>query len=138
LPIYESICDTCRKAIEWIGKYEQAEPFCECGKQMRRAPSRFGIVWTGPLTTKYNNKKLEYAHVEEHTAYRIKSSRSGKPEPVRITNWQERREFMKAEGLVGVEDLGDKFEASSTGKMPGTDIKVDHDPTVTITRGPSE
>jgi hypothetical protein len=35
-----------------------------------------------------------------------------------------------------VEDLGTKFEATSTGKMPGTDIKVEHDPTVTITREP--
>jgi hypothetical protein len=141
MPLFESECAGCGTYLEWSGKWDQEEPFCHaCGVQMRRMPSQFGIVWTGPLSaSKYNDNKLEGAHVEEHTAYRIKSTRNpdGSPEQVRITNWQERKEFMKAEGLVGIEDVG-KIEATETGKHQGKDIKFKYDPTVTITRGPAE
>jgi hypothetical protein len=121
VPLFESACEECRITVEWMGKYDAPEPFCGgCGHEMHRLPSKFKVIWTGAMSaSKYGDSKLGN-NFDSHTAYRIKTSRSGAPEPVLIDSWQKRKEFMKAEGLVGVEDLGSDFQPSSDGMRPGT------------------
>lgn len=132
MPIYESYCQRCQRTQEWYAKHfvEITEnPFCDqCGDPMLRGASRFGVVFSGPITKKYNdNMKADSYHQEGHWAYRIKSSKDGNPEPVYIETFQQQKEFCRAEGLVNPKDLPN-MEADSEGKfrsnagvgMPGT------------------
>jgi|WetSurMetagenome_2_1015567.scaffolds.fasta_scaffold742858_2 hypothetical protein len=93
---------------------------------MQRVVSAFQVVFTGPITKRYNDPKSENPDQEGHWAFRKRSSVSGNPEAVFIETWQDRREFMKQEGLVGYEDVGPidsspdgKWSSTRTGK-PGT------------------
>ena len=127
MPIFESGCEECELITEWMGHFDADEPFCpECGKQMRRLPSKFRVVWTGPLSSKYNDSKLPGAHLEGHWAYKLRNTRDGKPEKVWIDTWQKRKEYMKSEGLVGIEDTG-RIEPRDTGKFAGKDIVIPED-----------
>lgn len=105
MPLFESSCisQSCPLAgqvTEWLGKYEDPEPLCTCGTPMTRLVSRFGVIWTGALTSKYVDRSLEGGHGDGgHWAYRTKNTASGKPEPVYIETFQQQREYCKAEGL---------------------------------------
>jgi predicted nucleic acid-binding Zn ribbon protein len=120
VPVYESYCRSCHSIKEWYAKHftDVAEnPFCDCGEPMVRVASRFGVVFSGTITTKYNdNRGVDSAHQEGHWAYRVKSSKSGHPEPVFIETFQQQREFCKEEGLVNPKDLPN-MEADSEGKF---------------------
>jgi hypothetical protein len=82
-------------------------------------------VWTGEITTKYNDKNADGYHQEGHWAYRVRSSMSGEPEPVWIDTFQKQKEFCKQEGLVNPKDLPTHADVSDDGKrlrsrgMPG-------------------
>ena len=133
MPIYEGTCvnTTCeaRGCIrEWYVKSSQVgmkKPCPSCSAALKRTPSRFGIVWTGELTTKYNDKGSENYHQEGHWAYKVRSSTSGEPEPVWIDTFQKQKEFCKQEGLVNPKDLPTHADVSADGKklrsrgMPG-------------------
>lgn len=132
MPLFESQCEFCEGVIEWRGKWDDPEPFCDrCGSEMKRLPSKFKIIWTGPLTTKYNDNKLEGAHLDAHWGTNRDGSRTW------IDTFEKRKAFMKKNKFLGIEDVG-RIEARDTGKWAGTDIKVEHDPTVTIARAPAE
>jgi hypothetical protein len=127
MPVFESQCPDCGHIEEWYGRYEQADPFCGlCGLEMRRIVSRPNVVFTGALSaSKYNNPNLpgcdqKVAHMDEQVVWRIRSSKTGRPERCVLRTWEDRRKFMKEEKLVGVEDVGDKFEASTDGRFSGT------------------
>lgn len=87
--------------------------------------SRFGIVFTGPITARYNDPKRENAHQEGFWVYRQRSSISGQPEPVFLNDWQQLREFNKAEGLSAPGEVPTNSTISADGKrilsngMPG-------------------
>lgn len=130
MPIYESYCRECTRIKEWYSGHFadiHENPFCECGEPMIRVASRFGVIFTGAITTKYNDRSAENYHQEGHWAYRVKSSKTGHPEPVWIESFQQQKEFCKQEGLVNPSELP-KMEADSEGKfrsnagvgMPGT------------------
>jgi len=107
MPIYESACATrdCAEfgvVNEWLARSaDSPELDCvSCGKPMERRVSRFGVIWTGPITSRYLQKGMEGENGDgSHWMYRTKGTKSGKPEPVLITTFQEQRDFAKAEGL---------------------------------------
>lgn len=142
MPIFESACDTCINTQEWLGKFDEDDPLCQrCGVQMRRLPSRFRVVFTGPLSaSKYNNPNLpgadpRQAYLDGHWVTRVRSSKTGKPEREFIDTHEKRRKFMKEEGLVGIEDFGDKVEARASGKWAhAEEPEIPDDPTVQVVR----
>lgn len=132
MPIREGYCEnpdcpSFRQLREWLDKAEpRVKPCPTCGSALFRLVSRFGIVWTGHLTTKYNDKRSEDYHQEGHWAYRVRSSQSGEPEPVWIDSFQKQKEFCKEEGLVNPKDLPTNADISADGRklrsqgMPGS------------------
>lgn len=121
MPVYESYCEDCKRVEEWYAKHFvdiDQNPFCAvCGAPMRRVASAFSVVFTGPITKKYNdNMRADNYNQEGHWAYRVKSSKSGNPEPVYIETFQQQKEFCREEGLVNPKDLPN-MEADSEGKF---------------------
>jgi hypothetical protein len=83
---------------------------------MKRLISRFGIVWTGPLS-KYNDPTKE-AHnqcEDGHYAWRVRSSRSGNPEKVYLRTRQDQVRFVKEEGLLDPAECPANADISADG-----------------------
>ena len=101
MPIFELHCPACHTIREeYFRHWYDQDPACPaCGGLRERMASRFGVVFTGPLTARYNNPRREGAHMEGYYAYRKRSSISGQPESVFIDSWDAHRAFQKAEGL---------------------------------------
>jgi predicted nucleic acid-binding Zn ribbon protein len=128
MPLFESGCTACGTVREWYAKLSTSpDPDC-CGAPMRRLISRFGIVWTGPIS-KYNDPTKERVNQTKdgsHWVWKVRSSKSGHPEKVLITNRQEQREFVKAEGLLDPAECPANADISSDGHrlssqgMPGS------------------
>lgn len=118
MPIYENWCPACSVRREFFShRVTEENPPCEsCGGTTGRIISSFQIIWTGPLTAKYNDPKLEGAEREGHWAWRRRSSLSGNPEPVYIDSFQKQTEFCKEEGLINPKDLPRNLEVSADGK----------------------
>jgi hypothetical protein len=100
-----------------------------CGGATDRLIGRPNIVFTGVISARYNDKNVENPHQEGHWQWRKKSSVSGKPEPVFISDWQTQKEFCKAEGLANPREMPRNMEIASDGKgvlntrgMPGTEL----------------
>lgn len=115
MPLYEVICTNqscphCGQLVEafYPSMVDSWEVPCqECGALAKRMPSRFGTVWLGsPNDQRYKIHKgrPEYWN-DYHIAYRVRSSKSGKPEPVVITSWEEQKRFCKEEGLYNPREL---------------------------------
>lgn len=133
MPIYEYAClGNCPSYGEVTEEYfhsrDHEAPICEqCGGRKEKLVSQFAVVFTGPLSAKYNDPKLEGAHKEGHWGWRRKSARDfDKPEPVWLDSWEKRKRFMAEEHLIGYEDVGPvegtrdgKWSRTRTG-MPGT------------------
>lgn len=127
MPIREFACETdgCPEqgiVRENYFRTSDPDPTCEaCGTVKRLQISRFGIVWTGPLTTRYNDPKLEYAHREGNWMY-TRQTPDGKPKAVFIDSVQKSKEFAKQEGLVSPFSLNapGNMEISSDGKTATT------------------
>lgn len=118
MPIYELECPKCVREFEtYVPHYDSPNPECpDCKVATERKISKFKVVFTGDLSAaKYNDSKLEYANLEGHWGYRKRSSKiPGKLEPVWIDSWSKRKQFMKDEKLLGVEDVGN-IEGSADG-----------------------
>ena len=79
----------------------------------------------GPITARYNDKKIGGHHVEGHFAVQ-KKTLDGKERTVWIDSWEKQKQFCKEEGLVLPSDLpttptlraGNNKEWSTMG-MPG-------------------
>lgn len=134
MPIREFACETqgCFEhgiVRENFFHVSDPDPTCEsCGMVKKQRISRFGIVWTGPLTTRYNDKRLESAHVEGHWQY-SRNTPDGKPKPVWIDSVQKSKEFAKSEGLVspfslnapsGGMEISDDGKKATTQGQPGS------------------
>jgi predicted nucleic acid-binding Zn ribbon protein len=122
MPIFENMCrqEGCEAAgdpFEWYAATrDKPDPICaRCGSSTVRLISSFAVVFTGAITKKYNDPKLENYHQEGHTAWRRRSSKSGKPEPVRIETFEDQRRFCKEEGLVDPRETG-PLEAAADGR----------------------
>ena len=121
MPIYESACRACGDAREWYAPLSTSpDPDC-CGQPMSRLISVFHVVFTGPITARYNDKKLEGSHKEGFTAWRVHSAKDPRcPEPVHITSFSDRKQFMKDEGL---EEVPSNATISGVGE-DGQGVKV--------------
>ena len=127
MPLHEFLCPSCKSVEElFFHRSPDEDPPCPvCLGPRTRLASRFAVVFTGPLTARYNDPKKENAHMEGFWDYRVRSSVSGVPEPVFISDWAELRAFRKAEQLSMPGDVptnatmsADGRTISSTG-MPG-------------------
>jgi putative FmdB family regulatory protein len=117
MPIYEALCERCNVKTEWYAKSrtDENKPCRCCGGETRRLASAFGVIWTGAITPKYtDHNKPDSAG--PHWAYRVRSSKSGNPEPVLIDTWAKQKQFCKEEGLVVPSDLPSNAEVSADGK----------------------
>jgi len=136
MPLLEAICDcsSCSirgKPVEHFYHHfdDTPLPCAECGSPTRRIASRFGVIWTGPISARYNDRDSANAHQEGHWAWRRRSSKSGKPEPIFLNDWQQQKEFCKEEGLANPREMPRNFEIAADGKtvkssvgMPGCEI----------------
>lgn len=136
MPVYESCCSDVDclvrgRRVEWYAPTsEKADPPCgECGTQTQRLVSRFGVVWARPFSF-YNDKTKDGAAMDSHTVWRKRSTRraDGKPEIVRINNFQEQAAYCREEQLLNPRDLPANAEPSRDGMkltsagMPGQEI----------------
>lgn len=119
---YEYGCLKCGATQErYVPRFTTPNPPCEdpaCGGETAKLVSGFAIIFTGPLTAKYNDRTLEGAHQEGHWATALRTP-DGKPKAVWIDSFQAQREFCRAEGLVNPKDLPSHAEATSDKKLSG-------------------
>lgn len=131
MPVYEHACSasTCvRYAMvteNYFSRSTAEMPQCAaCGNREVKLISNFGVVFTGPLTAKYNERGSENPHQEGHWAFK-KNTKDGIPKPVWISDFDAQRRFCKEEGLVNPKDIPTHAEVSDDGKklnsrgMPG-------------------
>ncbi len=118
MPIFELACHACRTTRDvFLSKWDDADPVCErCGGQQERLMSNFSVVFSGPITARYCDKNKEGAHADGFWAYRKLSSVSGQPEPVYINDWQQLRDFNRAEGLAAPGEAPTHATISADGK----------------------
>lgn len=125
MPLYEHFCpnNRCRAfaVVEehYFSSMSSQDPPCDtCGTKKKRCISDFAIPLNGLITARYNDPKLEGSHMEGHFAWRKKTP-DGVPQKVWIETFEQRKKFMKEEGLVGYEDTG-PIAHDSNGKRSST------------------
>jgi hypothetical protein len=135
MPIYELACgnESCPEYARVFEKYystsDKPDPVCACGQQTRRLISSFSVVFSGPITRKYLNPKIEgYDRMADGTHWQFETrgpdGQKCDPRPVKIETFQQQREFAKRNGLVDPSSIGE-CEVHSDGKgvstrgMPG-------------------
>jgi hypothetical protein len=125
VPLFDHVCDSTecvrRGEIEehYFRHASDPEPLCaSCGVPQRRLLSLVNPVFVGEITARYNDKSSEKPHEEGHWAYRKRSTRNadGSPERVRISTWQQQKEYCKAEGLVNPKELPSNVSMGADGK----------------------
>jgi len=118
VPVFEDRCSACGRIVEWYAKLSTSpDPDC-CGAPMRRMISRFGIVWTGPIS-KYNDPTKERCNQTDdgsHWVWRVRSSKSGHPERQLISSIAEQKAFCREEGLTLPSDTPANADISSDGR----------------------
>jgi putative FmdB family regulatory protein len=126
MPVFEYFCHKCGSTEEiYVRHWDDPAPCPACGMEREKMMSRFGIVFTGPITRKYMDTKRDGYHMEGFWAYRKRSSISGQPEPVFISTFDELKAFNKAEGLAAPGEVPTNATISADGRkltssgMPG-------------------
>jgi hypothetical protein len=105
MPRYDIACqnDACEQfgvVREATFHMDESAPACQsCGVPQEKQVTLFNMAFSGSITARYNDPKLEGAHVEGHWMYE-RNTPDGKPKPVFIDTWQKQREFCKRENLV--------------------------------------
>lgn len=136
MPLREEICT--RPACPGEGVVEERfyhsaalspRPCEHCGGTMERLASRFGVVWTGPLTQRYRDRDKEGYHAPEGMDVWTRKSTGGKPKPLHLNDWSDVRRYCKAEGLADPREVGRNVAVSDDGKSlksgmgePGVEI----------------
>ena len=107
MPLKEYACEACGAIEErYMRRWDTPPPDCPvCLGPRTELASRFGVVFTGRITARYNEPGRENSHMEGFWTYRKRSSVSGQPEPVFIEDWQQLKNFNKAEGLAAPGDV---------------------------------
>lgn len=125
MPIKEHACATADcadygKVSERFFHTSTPDPVCDyCGKPMAQMISHFQVVFTGPITARYNDRKLENAH-REGTWIEEKNAPGG-PKWTYVDDWQTRKRILKQEGLVegGVAEVSSDGKHISSAGLPG-------------------
>lgn len=103
-----------------VRHFDAPDPDCEtCGAKRKRAISTFGIVRTGILSRKYNDRKLEGSTMEGHWVKATDPATGKRTKDVFIETFQQQKEFCKQEGYHNPWDLG-PAEAGADGKSIST------------------
>lgn len=117
MPIYEYSCQTCGDVVEKIMSLTAPDPGCDhCGGPRRKCVSQFAITGTGVLTTKYNDPRLENAHMEGHWVKATDPKTGKRTVPVFIETFQQQREYCKQEGFYNPGEVGQVEMISNDGK----------------------
>jgi putative FmdB family regulatory protein len=117
MPIYEMLCNTCGDVVEKIQSFSAPDPACEvCGSQRKKCISSFGIVGTGLLSAKYNDKNKEFAHQEGHWAKATDPKTGKRTVPVFIETFQQQRDYCKSEGFYNPGEIGQVEMTGNDGK----------------------
>ena len=127
MPVYEFYCERCQRIEErFFHRWQEQAPPCPlCSNPRVLLASRFAVVFTGPITARYNLKDREGAEQEGVWMYRKKTSLSGEPEPVYIETFSELKEFCRQEGIYGPGEVPINATISPDGRkissagMPG-------------------
>jgi hypothetical protein len=77
--------------------------------------STFAVVFTGPLTARYNDPKLEGAHKDGHVAWE-RDPITNKPRPVMIDSWDAQRSYVKRNHLTDPREYGHSYDVAEDGK----------------------
>ena len=117
MPIFDFRCDTCHDVVEhYMSNREMPDPVCEaCGGPRKRCISTFGIVNTGLLGGKYNDRTKEFAHQSGHWVMETDPVTGKKNKPLYLETFQDQREYCKREKLYNPGEIG-QMEAGSDGK----------------------
>jgi predicted nucleic acid-binding Zn ribbon protein len=125
MPIREHVCgnDSCTEYGKVLEKYFSSSAIMdrdcgECSAPMQLVLSTFGIVFTGPITSKYLDHKAEVNRGDGgHWVFETRGLDGQKIEPKArfISTFQEQRDFCKREGLVDPSSIG-PAEVGSDGK----------------------
>lgn len=98
-------------------------PLCKsCNTPLERQVSRFATAFSGDITARYNDKRLEGAHADGHWAWE-KNTPDGKPRQRFIKTFQDQREYCKQEGLVNPNELGDGQMSADGRKLETAGMK---------------
>ena len=124
MPIYESACPSkpCpRYAIPTEHYYPHFDskllPCDSCGGATVKLMSDFKVVFTGRITSRYNDQGIEGAEREGHWAWG-NDPVTKKPIPKFIETWDDQRSFVKEYGLVNPKEMPRNFTVDETGKIP--------------------
>ena len=136
MPLLEGICEDRRCAAyrykqEHFYHHWDAEPLnpCSiCGGPTVRVMSAFNVVFSGVISARYNDRKLENAHKDGHTVYE-RDPITRKVTPLHITTFQQQADYCKRNGLLNPKEIGKNYEVESDGKtikspmgLPGVEI----------------
>ena len=136
MPLLEGICEDRRCAAyrykqEHFYHHWDAEPLnpCSiCGGPTVRVMSAFNVVFSGVISARYNDRKLENAHQEGHTVYE-RDPQTKKVTPTFVDTWQKQKEVCARNGWANPKDQPKNFEVESDGRtikspmgLPGVEI----------------
>ena len=113
----------------FLWHWDSPLPACEsCGGPTKREMSTFAVVFTGAITARYNDKRLENAHQDGHVAWE-RDPITNKPRPVHITTWSEQKEFCQRNHLANPREMPKNRLISEDGKtelntrgLPGVEL----------------
>lgn len=135
MPLYEHACVDRGCPLHgvpvehYFRSMDSLNPRCEaCQGATERLMSLSNVVFTGPITARYNDRGKERAHQEGHWAYE-KDPITKKQRAVRIETFDDQRAFCKRNNLANPKEMPRNFEIGGDGKavlntrgMPGTEI----------------
>ncbi len=113
MPLFDLGCTRCNYWFEaFLHTRDKPNPNCpKCKSQTRRLISRFAAIWTRSLSD-YGDPHKESYHADQkrggHWAFR-KRSEGGTPDapiPVFLETRQQQKDFVRAEGLVDPNEIG--------------------------------
>ena len=140
MPLYELVCHNrecpdCGVSRErFLHLFSSPNPACDlCGGPTDRGMSRFAVVFTGEITARYNDPKLENASDGAHWVYQT-NKLTGKREPRLIRTWDEQRSFCREEGITNPSECGDVDVPDDSGR-PHLDMKAAREVVIDSNRG---
>lgn len=134
MPLYESVCrsNECPLA-DWPVEHfywTADEPMMNCticGGTTEKIASAFNVVFTGPMSARYNDRGKEGAHLDGHWAY--EKGMDGKTKATFLETWDDQRAYVKRNNLANPTEMPRNFEVSEDGKtaantrgLPGTEL----------------
>ena len=81
--------------------------------------STFAVVFTGVISAKYNDPKLENAHQDGHVAWE-RDPITNKPRACHIETWDDQRNYITRNHLTNPKDYGNSYDVAEDGKTVKT------------------